>query len=104
MEAFRVDVTDDDGVVATLKLVGELDAAATDKLRDAANAQMTRGVDRIVLDLSELDFIDSTGLGAMLGVLKRLREKDGELALSAVSPRVQKLLDLTGLDKAFTIV
>jgi anti-sigma B factor antagonist len=102
VDGFRVE-TEDDGVVHRLRLIGELDAATVEVLRSAVSEAMGNGAERVVLDLGELDFVDSTGLGALIGALKRMRESGGELALTAVRPRVVKLLELTGLDKVFTI-
>ena len=103
MDIFRVDVDQDDGAVPRLRLIGEMDAGTIDVFRTAIIDVSVAGVTRVVLDLGELDFIDSTGLGGLVGALKRFRDLDGDLALANVRPRVAKLLELTGLDKAFTI-
>jgi anti-sigma B factor antagonist len=102
VDAFRVE-TEGDGVAHRLRLIGELDAAAVETLRNAVSDTMAAGAERVVLDLGELDFVDSTGLGALIGALKRMREHGGELTLTAVRPRVTKLLEITGLDKVFTV-
>ena len=92
------------GATTTLRLVGELDISNTQDLRDCFTALVKAGQDRIVVDLSELDFIDSMGLGALVGGLKRLRGVGGEFLLKDPSPRVLKVLELTGLDEVFTII
>lgn len=93
-----------DGSVATLKLVGEVDLANAEDVSHCFRVMVDEGHLRIVVDMSELEFIDSTGLGALVGGLKRLRENDGDIVLKDPKPLVTKLLRLTGLDKAFTIV
>jgi anti-sigma B factor antagonist len=93
-----------DGTVATLKLDGELDMATAPDLTHCFHLLVDEGHVRVVADMSELDFIDSTGLGALVGGLKRLREHDGDIVLKDPKPLVVKLLALTGLDKVFTVV
>jgi anti-sigma B factor antagonist len=103
VDIFSVELDQDDGVVPRLRLIGEMDAGTIDVFRAAIVELTETGVERVILDLGELDFIDSTGLGALVGALKRFRDEDGDVALTNVRPRVAKLLTLTGLDKAFTI-
>jgi anti-sigma B factor antagonist len=103
MEGFRVEIENEGEAVARLRLVGELDAATVEALRDAVSSVLASGTTRMALDLAELDFVDSTGLGVLVGALKRTREAEGDLVLTAVPPRIIKLLELTGLHKVFTI-
>jgi len=58
---------------------------------------------RIVVDLSRVSYLDSTGLGVLVGALKRLREKDGELRLVHPTPRVMRVLEITRLVNVFQI-
>jgi anti-sigma B factor antagonist len=92
-----------DGTVATLVLDGELDMATAPDLTHCFHLLVDEGQVRVVADLSRLEFVDSTGLGALVGGLKRLREHGGDLALKDPKPMVTKLLALTGLDKVFTV-
>lgn len=92
-----------DAVVPRLRLIGEMDVGTIDVFRAAIVDLSEQGTERVILDLGELDFIDSTGLGGLVGALRRFRDVDGDVALVNVRPRVAKLLALTGLDKAFTI-
>jgi anti-sigma B factor antagonist len=92
-----------DGSVATLYLTGEIDLATAPDVAHCFHLLVDDGQVRVVVDLSAVEFIDSTGLGALVGGLKRLREHDGDLALKDPKPMVVKLLGLTGLDKVFTI-
>jgi len=80
---------------------GEVDLYSAPALRDAALAATESGVDHVVLDLTAVPFMDSSGLGVIVACLKRLREIGGELALvSPPSSPPTKLLSLTGLDHA----
>jgi anti-sigma B factor antagonist len=55
------------------------------------------------MDLSDLEFMDSTGLGVLIGCLKRLKEADGTLVLTNLRPAVARVFEVTGLDRIFTI-
>ena len=59
---------------------------------------MDRGYTRVAIDLGSVEFIDSSGLGVLVGSLRRLREDGGDLVLRAASPAVTRILELTGLD------
>ena len=62
------------------------------------------GVDRLALDLTKVDFMDSSSLGSLVTCLKRIREQDGRLVLVGVGGTPMKVLTLTGLDRVFEIV
>lgn len=59
---------------------------------------------RVVVDMSGVEFCDSTGMNVLLSCLRQVRERGGELELSAPRPAVMKILQVTGLDSVFTIV
>jgi anti-sigma B factor antagonist len=61
------------------------------------------GSHQVVVDLRGVEFMDSTGLGVLVGALKRLREQEGDLALVCTEGPVLKILTLTGLDRVFPI-
>ncbi len=82
---------------AVYYFVGELDALTATRLRQVL-AGMASGT-RVVIDLSEVAFIDSTGLNALVGGIRRIRECGGHVAVSSSSPRVRRLLTLTGFEK-----
>jgi len=62
-----------------------------------------QGAREIVVDLSGMDFIDSTGLGVFVGALKRAREGGGGIELRGLKPSARKVFEITGLSSAFTI-
>jgi anti-sigma B factor antagonist len=92
------------GGTARVSVRGEIDIASSDELRTALLALSDQGVRDATVDLSELGFIDSTGLGALIRVLKHYREQGGELRLAAPTRPVAKVLEITGLDRLFQIV
>ncbi|HEY1633414.1 MAG TPA: STAS domain-containing protein [Acidimicrobiales bacterium] len=95
--AFGFSISEDtDPPVLTVR--GEVDLASAPKLAAAITELMDRGNTNLAVDLGSVEFIDSSGLGVLVGSLRRLREDGGDLVLRAASPAVTRILELTGLD------
>ncbi len=88
---------------AVLTAEGEIDIATAPRLREQLIGMVNDGANQIVVDLSGVDFIDSTGLGVLIGALKRVRTNDGDLALVCSEPRVLKIFEITGLLNVFAV-
>lgn len=101
-EAFDVSVAEVDGV-PVVSISGEVDVATAPILRDRLQELAAGGASTVVVDLHQMTFLDSTGLGVLVGALKRCREGGGELCLVAPQPRILKLLDITGLMGVFSL-
>jgi anti-sigma B factor antagonist len=82
---------------------GEIDMATAPMLRDKLNELVDAGATRIVLDCRGLDFLDSSGIGVLIAVRKRLGD-DGALTLESPQAHVRKVLDLTGVSAHMEIV
>lgn len=82
---------------------GEIDVYTAPKLRDTISEIVSGGAYNLVVDLSEVEFLDSTGLGVLVGGLKKVRAHDGSLALVCAEDRLLKIFRITGLAKVFTI-
>lgn len=94
---FTVSVSEQDGR-SIVTAAGELDAHAAPALESKTGPLSSTPGGRLIVDLSGVDFIDSTGLGVLVGALKHAREADGTLDVVVAAPRVLKVLALTGLD------
>jgi anti-sigma B factor antagonist len=86
-----------------LAVEGEVDLYTSPQLRDAVTGMIEDGHERIVLDLTKVGFMDSSGLGVLVTALKRIRERDGSLSLVVPEGSVHKVLTITGLDRVFSI-
>jgi anti-sigma B factor antagonist len=95
-----MDVAERDGW-AVLSVTGEIDVATAPRLREKLVSLVADGHHRIIVDLDQVDFLDSTGLGVLVGALKRVRTHDGELALVCTKPRILKGFEITGLTRVF---
>ncbi|MDO5503998.1 MAG: STAS domain-containing protein [Actinomycetia bacterium] len=91
-----------DGVFV-LAFGGDIDVASAVTVRDALDRVIAAGHHTIVLDLSEVRFLDSTGLGVMVGRLKAVRDLEGDMHLVCTSRRIQRVMSITGLDDVFAI-
>jgi anti-sigma B factor antagonist len=91
-----------EGPATLVVLRGDLDLATAPELRECLVKVIGEGA-RIVVDLEAVDFLDSAGLGILVGGLKRARTQGGELELVCTSGDVLKPLEITGLDRVFTI-
>jgi anti-sigma B factor antagonist len=91
------------GEWSVLRVGGEVDVATAPRLREQLIALVNDQRYHLVVDLSEVDFIDSTGLGVLIGALKRVRSRDGDLHLVCSDDRILRVFEITGLDQIFTI-
>ncbi len=88
---------------ATVVIRGEVDVYTAPQLRDCLRGIGAEDARHVVLDLSAMTFIDSTGLGVIVGAVKRVREDGGDLSLRAPSKSTRRVLDITGLSQIITI-
>ncbi len=79
-----------------------IDAAVAIQFKDTKRAETEGGAERVVLDLSKVEFIDSSGLGAVVAAMKQLG-KDRKLDLSGMTPTVEKVFRLTRMDTVFAL-
>jgi anti-sigma B factor antagonist len=82
---------------------GEIDVYTAPKLRDKISELVATGSYDIVVDMHEVEFLDSTGLGVLVGGLKKVRAHDGSLRLVCNQDRLLKIFRITGLAKVFVI-
>ena len=93
--------TDTEGDRAVIAIKGELDAYTAPGVEEQIANLVGRGINNIVLDLSETGFLDSSGLRAILTAHRRLASGEGSLALRNPSEPVTRLLEITGLTDHF---
>src|SRR3954471_6774208 len=86
-----------------IKLQGEVDLYAAPELKDHVNRAIESGKNKLVLDLSEATFIDSTTLGILVSGMKRLRPRGGMLAVLCPDPTMARIFDITGLNRMFSV-
>lgn len=85
--------------LAVLKLEGKLNMVSAPKLRDEIHATVTAGNFNVAIDLTSVDFIDSSGLGALINGLKAARQAGGDLRIACPAEQVKMVLQLTNIDR-----
>ncbi|MEM6445202.1 MAG: STAS domain-containing protein [Cyanobacteria bacterium J06642_2] len=84
-----------------VQLNGSFDITMVAKFRQQIDAMVAAGAQAILIDLKEVTFMDSSGLGALVTALKMLRARDGKLYLCSMNDQIRMLFDLTGLNTVF---
>jgi anti-sigma B factor antagonist len=103
VELLTVETAERDGWTVVVAR-GQLDVAtAPDFRQDLLEAQYG-GSTRVVIDLDGVEFLDSMGLGVLVGALKRARTHEGELVIACSRQRLLHLFELTGLDRVLRLV
>jgi anti-sigma B factor antagonist len=80
---------------------GEVDVFTAPKLRESIIGLLGEGKEKLIVNLENVAFMDSTGLGVLVGGLKRVKERNGELAIAGAQGTVLRVLNVTGLNAVF---
>lgn len=100
-DALKIDVVVEGGRVVC-ELTGELDSTTSPLLRTVLNDQLDASQDTVI-DLSAVSFIDSSGVGVLVGALRRFQETGHKLSLRGPNASLRRVLEMTGLSAAFPI-
>ena len=88
-----------------MTICGEIDLYTAPRLHSELAGLLVEGMPpRVIIDMSGVEFCDSTGMNVLLSCLRRARERGGDLEIAAPKPAVRKILQVTGLDSVFTLV
>ena len=96
-------IPDDRRDVIEVRVRGDVDLATSPRLRSALVDLHQRGCHHLEVDLGGVEFLDSTGIGVLIGALRRARQAGGKLHLRALSPELDRLFALLGLGAVFGI-
>jgi anti-sigma B factor antagonist len=101
----KVDVRQANGEpgASIVDLNGEIDVYTSPKVKETISELIDKGHYALVINLENVRYIDSTGLGVLIGGLKRVREHSGSVNLVCTNPQIKKIFDITGLSKIFGI-
>jgi anti-sigma B factor antagonist len=92
-----------DTTTTILDLDGEVDVYTAPMLKEAMTRQVDGGKKNLIVNLQQVEYLDSTGLGILIGGVKRLRESQGTLKMFGASPRITRIFDITGLNAIFDV-
>jgi len=91
------------GDVTILCLDGRLDLTSASALKEASKDVLSNDTKKMVLNLDRVDFINSSGLGALVSILKEVRNSQGTMKLTNLAPYVKEIFDITQLSNIFDI-
>ena len=86
-----------------VRLSGEFDLHTADYFKEQIEDKLSSKINNLILDLSEIKFIDSSGLGAILAKYKQLNNRGGKLAIVNPTPQVKRIFELSGILKIINI-
>ncbi|MET3576015.1 STAS domain-containing protein [Bhargavaea ullalensis] len=98
----QVDLREENSV-QHFKVIGEIDAFTAPELREALSEFASEQGLRAEIDLSDVEYMDSTGLGVFVGFFKQVKENGGHVKITGLSQRLKRLFDITGLNEVMDI-
>ncbi len=99
----KIEIKEQNENTASAFVIGEIDAYTAPKLREALEGFQDKKSFVLKVDLTEVGYMDSTGLGVFVGVFKNLRSNESELVLVGLSERLYRLFEITGLSDIIEI-
>ena len=91
------------GAVTVIELSGEVDAYTSARFREIMVETIEDGGSNLIISMVGVEYIDSSGLGALVGGLKRASERNGRIVIVCDQPQVRKVFEITGLEKVFPL-
>jgi anti-sigma B factor antagonist len=101
---FELSEEDLDDTTAVIRVAGEIHATTAPEFSERLNSAIEAGKTGVVLDLTGVEFIDSTGLSVLLNGLRRVTRVRGAMVLACANPTVLRLFEITKLDSTFEIL
>jgi len=92
-----------EGDISILSLEGRLDLTSASSLKDASKIVLENESKKMILNMERVDFINSSGLGALVSILKEVRNSQGSMKLTNLAPYVKEIFDITQLTNIFDI-
>jgi anti-sigma B factor antagonist len=102
-DELSIDLKNDSGGTLLFKLRGSLDLATAPTVRAALSDATEKGSNNLIVDLTQLEFLDSTGLGVLIGAHRRAAEQGGTFKLIVLDGPIARLLNITGLITVFAV-
>lgn len=91
------------GKTGVVKLTGRLDAASVKGFKDSVASLVKKEICNIIVDMKEVEFVDSSGLGSLVSCLRLVNNEGGDIRLSSLQNQIRSLLELTRMHRVFQI-
>ena len=98
----QVNLEENNGI-SIFNVVGDIDINSAPEIKKRFDKDITRDKNMVLINLKEVDYVDSSGLATLVEVLKNVRACDGKLKLASLSMKFKELFEITKLDKLFDI-
>lgn len=92
-----------EGGIPVLGVTGEIDVFTAPEFKNAINRAIESGTTDLVIDLTQVSYMDSSGFGTLLGATKRVRPKGGSISLVGCSEAIERMMKITRLDTVFNL-
>lgn len=102
-EQASLEIVEKSGRIAAARLAGDLDIVTSESVKRELAGLVDAGHDSLVLDLSDVGFVDSSGLGALVALHRHAESQGGRFSVRAVPPQVQRLFAITRLDDLLAV-
>lgn len=102
-EDLHLTVDDSSGLHAVVTIQGELDVTTAPQFRQTLMSVVARMYPAVILDLSGVEFIDSSALGVILTAYRQIKAQEGAMAIASPIPRITRILEITGLTLSFPV-
>jgi anti-anti-sigma factor len=93
-----------DSRVKIIEPAGILDGTQADIFRKQVDEALAEGIEKLLIDLRNITFVDSSGLGALVMVLKKVRASQREMYVCSINDQVRMLFELTSMDRVFDVL
>ena len=100
---FRAEVVELGDGLGVVALAGEVDIDTAPQFKQAVRAAIDGGASSLIVDMAAVTFIDSTALGVLVSGVRQVRERDGALAVVSVEENINRIFELTGLNRILAI-
>jgi anti-anti-sigma factor len=102
-EQANLEIVDDTDDALVARVAGDLDILTSDQVKAELSERADGGVRTLVLDLADVGFVDSSGLGALVTLHRHVEARGGRFVLRSVPPPVQRLFEITRLDDLLVV-
>ena len=96
-------ITEGDLKLRKVRIKGYLDSSTFPQLQEHLNNLLQEGIHYYLLDLADLDYISSAGLGVLMGILREVREKQGDLKIVNMSEKIERVFSLLGFSRLMKV-
>jgi anti-sigma B factor antagonist len=101
-ESLQIEITRESSILL-IKLLGEVDMRSSPELRNAITSEWEQPCPRLIIDLSSVSYVDSSGVGTLVEAKRHVERTDGRLILVNLQPRVRSVFEISHLVQFFTI-